>query len=68
MSMISTIKTRRAARLCDLSRHPRTWSALLSRIPADVMQSLTSAQIAAMFRSLYAQYTSGHTAGWREAQ
>lgn len=65
---MSTIKTRRAARLCDLSRYPRTWEALLARIPADVMQTLTSAQIAAMCRALYAQYTAGHTAGWREAQ
>lgn len=65
---MSTIKTRRAARLCDLSRYPRTWETLLARIPADVMQTLTSAQIAAMCRELYAQYAAGHTAGWREAQ
>lgn len=65
---MSTIKTRRAARLCDLSRHPRTWEALLSRIPANVMQALTSAQIAAMCEALHAQYSAGHTAGWREAQ
>lgn len=65
---MSTIKTRRAARLCDLSRHPRTWDALLARIPADVMRSLTSAQVAAMCKALYAQYTAGHTAGWSDAQ
>lgn len=65
---MSTIKTRRAARLCDLSRYPRTWEVLLASIPADVMQSLTSAQIAAMCRALYAQYTAGHTAGWQDAQ
>jgi len=65
---MSTIKTRRAARLCDLSRYPRTWDALLARIPADVMHALTSAQIAAMCRALYAQYTAGHTADWQELQ
>ena len=65
---MSTIKTRRAARLCDLSRHPRTWETLLSRIPADVLRALTSAQVAAMCRALHAQYTAGHTAGWQEAQ
>lgn len=65
---MSTIKTRRAARLCDLSRYPRTWEALMSRIPADVQQALTAAQIAAMCRALYAQYTAGHTAGWQAAQ
>ncbi len=66
---MSTIKTRRAAKLePHLSSHPLTWEALLSRIPADVMQALTAAQIAATCRALYAQYTAGHTAGWREAQ
>lgn len=65
---MSTIKTRRAARLCDLSRHPRTWDALLARIPADVQKALTAAQIAAMCQALHAQYTAGHTAGWQEAQ
>lgn len=37
-------------------------------IAARLQQTLTSAQIAAMCRALYAQYTAGHTAGWREAQ
>lgn len=66
---MSTIKTRRAAKLePHLSAHPRTWDALLARIPADVMRVLSSAQIAAMCRALYAQYTAGHTAGWQQAQ
>ena len=66
---MSTIKTRRAAKLePSLSSHPRTWDALLARIPSDVMQSLTSVQIAAMCRALHAQYTAGHTAGWQEAR
>ncbi len=65
---MSTIKIRRAARLCDLSQHPRTWDALLARIPASVMAALTARQIADMAAALHAQFDAGHAAGWREAQ
>lgn len=65
---MDTIKTRRAARLSPLSRHPRTWRATLSRIPADVLAALTSRQVASLADALYAQYTAGHTAGWQESQ
>ena len=65
---MSTIKTRRAARMSDLSRYPRTWDALLSRIPAEVQASLTARQIAVLAGAMYEQYQAGQTAGWREAQ
>lgn len=62
-----TIKLRRAAaELSTLSRHPRTWAALLARIPDDIKSTLTARQIADMAAALYAQYTAGHTACWQE--
>jgi hypothetical protein len=61
-----TIKLRRAARLSSLSRYPRTWDALLSRIPDDIKAALTARQIAALAASLHAQYNAGHTAGWQD--
>ena len=62
------IKLRRAARLSHLAQYPRTWAALLQRIPVEVVAVLTSRQIAAMADALHAQYTTGHTAGWQDAQ
>lgn len=64
--MSHTIKLRRAARLSSLSRNPRTWDTLIARIPADVLATVTSRQIAALAAALYAQYTAGHTAGWQD--
>jgi hypothetical protein len=65
---MTTIKLRRAARMSDLSRYPRTWQALLARIPTDVQATLTARQIASLAGAMHAQYQAGHTAGWQEAQ
>ena len=60
------IKLRRAARLSTLSRYPRTWAALIARIPPDVIATVTSRQIAALAAAMHAQYNAGHTAGWQD--
>jgi hypothetical protein len=63
-----SIKLNRAAKISPLSRYPRTWSALIDRIPRDVRAALTAKQIAVMAEQLRAQYEDGHSAGWRDAQ
>lgn len=63
-----SVKLNRAAKMSPLSRYPRTWSALIARIPSDVRATLTAKQIAAMAEQLRAQYEVGHSAGWRDAQ
>jgi hypothetical protein len=62
------IKLKRAAKLSHLSRYPRTWSAIISRIPAGALASLTGAQIAQIADALHAQYERGHSAGFADAQ
>lgn len=63
-----SLKLRRAARLSPLSRYPRTWAALMQRIPASAHASLTGRQIAELAAAMHAQWEAGHSAGYRDAQ
>lgn len=65
--MIS-IKINRAAKLSGLSKYPKTWEALISAIPAKIINQCTSAQIAAIAEAMRAQYVLGHTAGYQDAR
>ena len=65
--LYSTIKTRRAKKLARTGRFPRTWSAILDRVPATLVAGITAAQLAAVVDAMYTQHELGHSAGYRYA-
>jgi len=64
---MNTIKTRRAKKLARTGRFPRTWSAILDRVPATLVAGITAAQLAAVVDAMSGQHEHGHSAGYRDA-
>lgn len=66
---MSTIKINRARKLSRTAQYPRTFAARLANIPAELIASLTAAQIAAIIDGpMAASYSAGHDTGYRDAQ
>jgi len=64
---MNTIKTRRASRIARTGRFPRTWEAILARVPGALIAGITAAQLAAVVDAMYTQHEHGHSAGYRDA-
>jgi hypothetical protein len=65
---MSAIKIARAAKIANAAKFPRTWSAIISAIPASVIKACSSKQIAALADAMRAQYEIGHSAGYSDAK
>lgn len=66
---MTSIKFNRVAKLSQTARFPRTFRARLDSIPAELIQTLTAKQIAAVIDGpMQASYSAGHTTGYKDAQ
>lgn len=65
--MTGTIKTRRAQAIAKTGAYPRTWQAVLARVPAAVIAVSTAKTLAEIVDAMYAQHQHGHTVGCRDA-
>lgn len=61
-------KLTKAARMCALSKFPRTWTATINAIPGNVLAACTASQISDIAAAMRRQYEIGYEAGWQEAQ
>lgn len=62
-----SIKLARARKLAKIGAHPRTWCAVASRIPVDLVRSCTSRQLATIADAMYHQHAAGLIEGWLQS-
>ena len=62
-----SIKLARAQRLANIGQYPRTWHAIIARIPAEIIEACTARRIAQIADAMRAQFEAGHSAGYRDA-
>lgn len=68
-SLVSKTKVNRVRKLSRTAQYPRTFEARLANIPAELVASLTAAQIASVIDGPMAtSYSAGHSTGYRDAR